>query len=64
MPYLGTAMTNEIGGEENGAFEITREATGDVKIGGEEIGGEENGAFEINREAFGDVKIDGEEQTP
>jgi hypothetical protein len=40
MPYLGTAMTNKIGGEEigreeNGAFEITREDIGDVKIGGE-----------------------------
>jgi hypothetical protein len=41
MPYPGTAMMNEIGGEEiggeeNGAFEITREAIGDFKIGGEE----------------------------
>jgi hypothetical protein len=41
MPYLGTAMTSEIGGEEiggeeNGTFEITKEAIGDVKIGEEE----------------------------
>jgi hypothetical protein len=41
MPYLGTTMMNEIGGEEiggeeNGAFKITRETISDVKIGGEE----------------------------